>query len=794
MEKLGGVVQSKGGRVVVGATIQVFLAGTVTPATIYADRLGTTQLTELKTDAEGEYGCYVANGRYDVFALINGRRDGQYLDCLLDDPDDKPTPVTEADLLAPDASSKISNGGESIKDSFDALQLPDYVALREYVGPRNGVYIAGKGIAGNFSLDSTDTTTPDNGGTVIVDSGNRRWKRVFGGKASARWFGAVGDGVADDTDALQDAVDVLVGTGIPLELEAGFTFLVRSDRGLRVTGGLSVHGSGALVSGIKYDNYAVGPAMPVFYTDSAISANATFELKDFSIVGRWGDETDFTETNSLISIFNFNRASFTGLRLKGSRSGGIVAGNLEYFYVDGCSFENMYRDSCRCANSKRAIVTNNFFKNILDDCISVYNADASPVVDNSFIITGNNIVDSQGILAGGGKVVTIADNHIVRPFHRAIHVGQTRAVFETGNAPVFSIDIHDNTIVDGFSGTVFSPLQGAGFKAIHIEGAALLAKDIVEWGNPVNAPYPYMYLNNTDDSGQPNAGVYNISVHHNTITRTLKATSAYSTYGFGQRLSRSGWVDPAITLPDLMECGIDLSASGNGVSIESNKIDGCIDSLVIIPGAAVNGVAIRNYRVIGNTFRSWRSSAVTLAFNGILDMGRNVFDGDPYNESVYRTTNGGWDATNFRLHRAVAVITSTANVALNFYENTVKNVGVPLFNTVTNSPNYESMTFRGNVMVCDPFATGHNADNRGIGFVPRANQLDARVVIEDSNPASATFKRILNVPVTFSSTLPTTGKYLAGCFVTCTDSSATYGWKRVTTGSAHVLGTDWVAV
>ncbi|WP_312165922.1 glycosyl hydrolase family 28-related protein [Massilia timonae] len=708
-------------------------------ATLYDDDELTVLGNPLTTDANGYFGFKAANGEYTL-TFAGAQIEAATRKIELYDADDDP-PLTLAQAALPTAASRF------------------------------GFQIAGEG--------SVSRTIENKLRDIVI---------------GARDFGAVGDGIADDTNALQRAVDTLTGTGIPLQLEAGCTFLVKSDRGIRVTGDIAIHGAGASVSAIKYDNYAAGPAMPVFYTDSAIPANAGLSLDGFAIVGSWGENADFSETNSLISVFNFNRASFTRLHLKGSRSGGIVAGNLEYFLVDGCIFENMYRDSCRCANSKRAIVTNNFFKNILDDCVSVYNSDASNVIDNSIIITGNNIVDSQGILAGGGKVVTIADNHIVRPFHRAIHVGQTRAVFETGNAPVISINIHDNTIVDGFNGLVFSPLQGAGFKAIHIEGAALVAKDVVEWGNPVIAPYPYMYLNNTDDSGQPNAGMYNISVHDNTITRTLKETAAYSNYGFGQRLSRSGWVNPAIALSDLMECGIEVTSSGNGVSIDSNKIDGCKDCLIIEPGAAVNGVAARNYRVVGNTFRSWRASAITMAFNGLLEVARNIFDGDPYHESAYRTANGGWDATNFRLHRAVSVNTATSNVSLNFHDNTIKNVGVPLYNTVTSSPNYEGMTFRGNLLVCDPFTTGHHADNRGIGFTPRANQLDARVVIEDCNPASSTFKRVLNVPVTFSSTLPTSGKYLAGCFVTCTDGSATYGWKRITTGTGHVLGTDWIAV
>lgn len=88
MQRINGVYQSKGGRVVVGAIVQVLLAGTNTPATLYADKAGTTTIAELKTDNEGEYSFYVANGRYDVFMLVNGRRDGQQLDVLAYDPDD----------------------------------------------------------------------------------------------------------------------------------------------------------------------------------------------------------------------------------------------------------------------------------------------------------------------------------------------------------------------------------------------------------------------------------------------------------------------------------------------------------------------------------------------------------------------------------------------------------------------------------------------------------------------------------------------------------------------------------
>lgn len=80
---------------------------------------------------------------------------------------------------------------QSVIDS--ALPMQNYTALRAYTGRATAVRITTPGIAGFFQRDDGDTTTADDGGTVIVDASGRRWRRLYSGAPHVLWFGAVPD-------------------------------------------------------------------------------------------------------------------------------------------------------------------------------------------------------------------------------------------------------------------------------------------------------------------------------------------------------------------------------------------------------------------------------------------------------------------------------------------------------------------------------------------------------------------------------------------------------------------------
>lgn len=104
--------------------------------------------------------------------------------------------------------------------TISPVSVADYAGLRAFAGAAAMVAVTGylvvaapAGVAGTFVRDDSDTTTPDNNGTVIVDNLGRCWKRQYSGGFDVRWFGAKG-GPVDDTAAWNAAGVAAAAAGV----------------------------------------------------------------------------------------------------------------------------------------------------------------------------------------------------------------------------------------------------------------------------------------------------------------------------------------------------------------------------------------------------------------------------------------------------------------------------------------------------------------------------------------------------------------------------------------------------
>jgi hypothetical protein len=196
--------------------------------------------------------------------------------------------LTTTSDLSGDELVPIVKAGTTQRTTVDAIreftQFADYTAFRAYTGTARSAYVTGfdtsattspSGIAGDFTRDDSDTTSADNGGTIIVDANGARWKRVYNGPVNVEWFGAKGDGVTDDTAAIQAALTEASSTGAELTIPDGYTF--RCAAGQSVTGGLILRGRGT----IKFNDASqfgllIDPARTVSTTVSAITSPFTY--------------------------------------------------------------------------------------------------------------------------------------------------------------------------------------------------------------------------------------------------------------------------------------------------------------------------------------------------------------------------------------------------------------------------------------------------------------------------------------------------------------------------------------
>lgn len=177
------------GNPLAGGTVGHYAPGTLTPATTWQDYLGATpNANPLTLDSAG--GCQIyGSGNYRQIVK----------DALGNTTYDQVVALGSAGTVATVAALRAVSG-------VAATQI--YVA---------GYATAGDGGEGNFIYVSTDTTSADNGGTIIVDSASRRWYRdPCGAAVLAQWFGAKGDGVTSDVTAFNNALASKAGVQVDL--------------------------------------------------------------------------------------------------------------------------------------------------------------------------------------------------------------------------------------------------------------------------------------------------------------------------------------------------------------------------------------------------------------------------------------------------------------------------------------------------------------------------------------------------------------------------------------------------
>lgn len=216
------------------------------------------------------------------------------------------------DLLSTNNLSDVANVITARTNLSVTGVYDDIAALRAVTTGAGIVTIKGYAADGDlgggiFYWDSTSTEA-DNGGTIIkattITTG--RWKRLYSGPVSVLWFGAKGDGVTDDTAAIQAAIDSLT-TG-RVNIPVG-NYLCDS---ITLKEGVTISGAGTTATTIKaksnsinvFSFTATATATNFYIYDLSINGNGKTGVKGISI-----DGTDSAKRASGVWLTNVTVAS-----------------------------------------------------------------------------------------------------------------------------------------------------------------------------------------------------------------------------------------------------------------------------------------------------------------------------------------------------------------------------------------------------------------------------------------------------------------------------------------------------
>jgi hypothetical protein len=289
--------------------------------------------------------------------------------------------------------------------------LADYSALRAYIGTQTRVYITGvlgvakpQDIAGYFQHDSTDASSTDNGGTILVGSDGRRWKRDFTGSLLVRWFGAKGDGTTDDTSAFEAAFLALISAGGGTLHASTGVYSLRNKITITSTAQQSIRltGDGRSLTILKFGGAA---DLGLYFNSTTVAANQlpTFEVEGLGIIA---------SRDNVGNALRFNFASIENINPTVYVADVFIGQDIDNVSESGDGY-GYWSQGIYCTNCRNGEIRNLHFYGEMDKAVDTLRGIYLDGECTAFTISSSLILEASiGIEAAGtteGVLVNTTD-------------------------------------------------------------------------------------------------------------------------------------------------------------------------------------------------------------------------------------------------------------------------------------------------------------------------------------------------------------------------------------------------
>lgn len=413
---------------------------------------------------------------------------------------------------------------------------------------------------------------------------------------NVRDFGAMGDGVADDTAAIAMAIAAIPATGARLYIPAG-TYL---------------H-SGILVSG-KAHFEITGPGELMAATAWVNEYLKIVNCTDFIISGISSKHQNPSARRTATAARGFtfqNCARFTvaNCRSYNTEGVGLMVLNSSYGRIIGNTIHDTMADGIGVYGPCAFItVANNQVSESGDDAIAVVavQSEAGPATDITITANTSYHSKSRGIAVVGGKRVTISANSVSAPRNAGIYIASEGSRSTRGSE---QITVVGNAISE--ANTYGAVTQYAGIHVVSSVPAQSVQDIIIAENTVASSAWRGIMIG----SGGP--GVYRVQVRANIVKQAagigihlqavtdvqVTGNQVHSTVGGGIATTTDTAGLVIISDNALRDPCLDAASATVGISIQSLSTMGVLAGNSVIDGTAVMTQAIQSsagFAIIGN--------------------------------------------------------------------------------------------------------------------------------------------------------------------------------------------------
>ncbi len=738
---------------------------------------------------------------------------------------------TVVGLMLPASKVGVAGGVASYSDPriTGAIQSSSMGAAggpAAYTDPR----IVGALQAAGGAADATTITNTYNTTGLPPQTEKQRYSRYL----DAGDFGAKGDATSDNLafSTMLGICQSTLTTGCLIQWPAG-TWALSTTTNIPITSNTVINGAGERATTFTWNDFNGNAAGTVnnnlFGALLVGNAAQNITFSNFGVQGtRAANGTlqagsggyPFIPYNVTNIYFDHVLSSYSRLMAFSIRQSSNV------FFRDSDVFMSA-RDGINTSSCDHVQIDGGSVIHTDDDGIAVHSATSDAVEDGSFTgqrqdvqITNVLMFDTEGIHVLSAKNALISGNTISFSRYHAIDVNTVAANGSNGPEGMgaqSNILIIGNDISNTYDRAYLPDPLVSGADDIQIDGESARSGSVYgavpgipappgnangETVGTVHMPY-FEVLANSNSTSVPTNGTYGVIVAYNHMTRNLPPSdgtdsrfTALTNYHLGLVYTR-GAAGETASLPDAAFRENHVHIFGGvirGVKIIGNYMQGRGVALELGNSTFDAGmIQFLENTVIDEKYGGILIDNNPAATKAILDVEDNDFDLDPFFHSSGRGTNGTWTSATAGPSALLSNETNASpGVSVKWKNNKVRNASEDMNIDPSVTPAASVIVdSEGNTDYMQPVTVGtFSASNKGIGL---GHAAGTKFVILDSDPTSATFGQVLFAPPQAVSSIPTTGWWAAGDFVSSLNpaTSGLLGYMRLTTGQTNVAGTDW---